>query len=266
MSDNQVLRELENGILTLTLNRPEALNATTLEMGAQLYRFLEDAQADPEVRVVVLTGAGRAFCAGGDVKGMNARADELASDVGLQLQRIDVHSRRMSVLLRRVEKPVIAMVNGAAAGWGCDLALACDIRVASDRAKFSEAFVKRGLLPDGGATYLLPRLIGLDRALELMWTGDLIDAGTAERLRLVTHVVPPEELRDRTMELAGKIAASAPLAVRMIKRAVYRQQDMNIDQAMEQTALILGVLRQSGDHREGVRAFVEKRQPTFTGR
>lgn len=266
MSTEQLQVVRQDGIMTITLNRPEALNAVSAAMAEGVYQALEAAHNDRAVRVVVLTGAGRAFCAGGDVKTMGARAEELAASVPAQLDRLDTHTRRIPVLLRRIDVPVIAMVNGVAAGWGCDLALACDIRIASDQARFTEAFIKRGLLPDGGATYTLPRLIGLDRALELMWTGDMLDAAEALRLGMVTRVVPHDELAVRTYELAAKIAQMAPLAVRTIKRAVYRQMDLDFAQAMEHTALYLNILRQSEDHAEGVRAFIEKREPRFQGR
>jgi enoyl-CoA hydratase/carnithine racemase len=266
MPTEQLLTERTDGIVTLTLNRPEALNAISSDMAEALVAALEAAHHDRSVRVVIITGAGRAFCSGGDVKAMGARAEELAASVPAQLDRLDTHTRRIPVLLRRIDVPVIAMVNGVAAGWGCDLALACDLRIASDRARFTEAFIKRGLLPDGGATYTLPRLIGPDRALELMWTGDMLDAAEALRLGMVTRVVPHDELEQRTRELAARIAQMAPLAVRTIKRAVYRQMDLDFAQAMEHTALYLGILRQSEDHAEGVRAFVEKREPRFQGR
>lgn len=266
MPGDHLLLERQDGVLTITLNRPEVLNAIDPPMAEDLYAALEAAHRDRETRAVIITGAGRAFCAGGDVKTMGERSAHLASSVPAQIEHLDTASRRIPVLLRRIDVPVIAMVNGVAAGWGCDLALACDIRIASDQARFSEAFVKRGLLPDGGGTYNLPRLIGTDHALELIWTGDIIDAATAHRLGLVTHVVPHAELAARTRELVAKIAAGAPLAVRAIKRAVYRQMDLDFAQAMEHTALYLGILRQSEDHAEGVRAFAEKRQPVFRGR
>ena len=161
---------------------------------------------------------------------------------------------------------MIAAVNGVAAGWGFDLAMACDIRLASDQARFAEAFVRRGLVPDGGGTWTLPRTIGLDRACELIFTGRTVDAAEAERIGLVTRVVPTDRLADETRALATAIAANAPLAVQLAKRMIHEQLQMSFDQAMQQTALFLATMRRSEDHQEGINAFLEKREPIFRGR
>lgn len=261
----QVLFDVQDHIAEITLNRPEALNALSESMRDGLWEALNRVESDPEIRVAIITGAGRAFCAGGDVKSMAQRGQEEASSARLQMETLRALGRRIPVKVASMDKPIIAAVNGAAAGWGCDLAVACDFRIASDQARFSEAFVKRGLLPDGGATWTLPRLIGKDQALRLILTGDLIDAREAQRIGLVTEVVPAAELMERTREFAGQIARNAPLAVQLAKRAVAEGADFSFPQAMDQIATFLGILRNTQDHREGVRAFIEKRDPKFVG-
>lgn len=256
--------ELSGGVCWLTLDRPEQMNALTPEMGDGLVSALEQAGRDDEVRVIVITGAGRAFCAGGDLKTMNVRAERERTAVG-RLEALNAAGRRLPVLLRQVQKPVIAAVNGAAMGWGCDLAIACDIRIAAESARFGELFVKRGLVPDGGATYNLPRLIGMDHAAELIFTGRIVDAAEALRIGLVTRVVPAAALHTEVRQLAEEIAANAPLAVQTAKRLLYAQQNLTIEQAMEQVTFFLSTLRQSEDHHEGVAAFLEKREAVFRG-
>lgn len=256
--------ELDGGVCWFTLDRPEQMNALTPEMGDGLVSALEQAGRDDEVRAIVITGAGRAFCAGGDLKTMNVRAERERTATG-RLEALHAAGRRIPVLLRQVQQPVIAAVNGAAMGWGCDLAVACDIRIAAEGARFGELFVKRGLIPDGGATYNLPRLIGMDRAAELIFTGRIVDAAEALRIGLVTRVVPAAELDTEARRLAAEIAANAPLAVQTAKRLLYAQQNLTIEQAMEQVTFFLSTLRQSEDHHEGVAAFLEKREAVFRG-
>ena len=197
-----VLLDVQDHIAEITLNRPEALNALSPQMGSGLLEALERVESDPEIRVAIITGAGRAFCAGGDLKTMRERGAAERANARLRVEALRGKTRQIPVKVASLDKPVIAAVNGAAAGWGCDLAVACDFRIASDQAKFTEAFVKRGLLPDGGATWTLPRLIGKDQALRLILTGDLIDAREAHRIGLVTEVVPAAELMERTREFA----------------------------------------------------------------
>lgn len=258
-----ILFEVEDGIATITLNRPEQLNAFTPIMLEEVAQAVEEARDDDAIRVLVLTGAGRAFCSGGHVKTMGQAVGEAAKTVGRQRLR-GIH--QMQSGLHNLNKPTIAAVNGPAVGGGLDLAMNCDLRIASDRATFSEIYVKLGLAPGAGGTYSLPRLVGLPKALELAMTGDFLDAQEALRLGLVNKVVPHEELVAATKELATKLAANAPLSVQHIKRAVYRSLNMSLEETLEYMAFVVERLRQTEDHKEALSARAEKRPPVFHGR
>ena len=267
MENPHLTYAVEDYIATITLNRPEAMNALSAEMQDGLLAALEEVRRDDDVRVLVITGAGRAFCAGGDLKTMIARGEAERAEGALgRVRSLEATGRRIPVMLKALAKPTIAAVNGTAAGWGCDLALACDLRVAAESTRFTEAFVKRGLVPDGGATWLLPRLAGLERACELIFTGKVIDAREAQAIGLVGRVVTDAELLDAAYETAGQIAANAPLAVQLAKRMIHDQLGMGFEQAMQQIGVFLYTVRDSDDHREGVTAFLEKRDPVFKGR
>lgn len=260
MAYQDIIYTKAEGIATITLNRPDRLNAIVARMMHEMAEALEDAQNDDEVRVVVITGAGRGFCAGADVR-------EVLSQAGGERVREELRGvHRMSLTLRRCDRPVIAAVNGAAVGAGCDIALQCDIRIASENARFGEVFVRLGLAPGSGGTYLLPQLVGLEKACELLVTGDIIDAKEAERIGLVSRVVPAGELEAATKALATKIAHQPPLAVRAIKRAIRRSLELGFEGTLDYMANLQPLLRQTEDHQEGVRAFTEKRQPQFKGR
>jgi enoyl-CoA hydratase/carnithine racemase len=216
------------------------------------------------VRAIVITGAGKGFCAGGDVKAMQeanqaARARPLA-------ERVAPSRDRTVLLMRDSPKPLIAAVNGAAAGAGMNLALACDIRIGSSAARFSQAFVRRGLHPDWGGTYFLPRVVGMAKACEMIFTGQIIDADEALRLGIVSAVHPPERLLAATQELATKIAQGPPIAIRLARRALYRNQDADLKSALEFETFAQNICSETQDAREGIAAFVEKREPTFMGR
>jgi len=251
----------EEGIATITLNRPDRMNAFSPEMTRSIYRAVRDAEKDRKARVLVITGTGRAFCTGGDVKAMSERFDQPSTEEG----ESGSGEVQLPVLLQRFGKPIIASINGVTVAGGLDLACACDIRIASDRARFAMVYVRRGMVPVGGGTFLLPRLIGIDRACQLIWTGDMIDARAAESMGLVTTVVPHEELESVTRELAEKLAKGAPLAIQKAKRAIYEGLEMDMESALVHVASDVKELQESEDHKEGVRAFVEKRAPVFRG-
>src|SRR5215813_941843 len=225
-----LLYAVKDAIATLTLNRPERLNALGDTLRDDLHDAVLRATADPEVRVIVLTGAGKGFCSGGDVKAMN-EAKEAHTERPV-VEKIAPLRDRVLMAMRDAPQPIIAAVNGAAAGAGMNLALACDIRLASTAARFGETFVKRGLHPDWGGTYFLPRIVGLAKAAELIFTGDMIDAAEALRLGIVSAVHPPEELLPRTYEFAQKIAAGPPIAIRLARRALHHNQGVGLQESL----------------------------------
>ncbi|MEP7360504.1 MAG: enoyl-CoA hydratase-related protein [Chloroflexota bacterium] len=248
-----------DGVLTITLNRPDALNAFTVEMKEGLLAALKDAARDKSVRVVILTGAGRAFSAGQDLK---ERSGPDVNDLGTELR---ARYNPIILAMRRLEKPVIGAINGVAAGAGISIAIACDILIASDKASFMEAFGRVGLVPDTGSSWFLPRLVGPARAAEMMFTADSVDAVTAERIGLVNRVVAADELMTAASELAARLAQSAPIALALAKRALNRALNSTLADALEFEAQLQSIAGRSADHKEGVAAFVEKRAAKFTG-
>jgi 2-(1,2-epoxy-1,2-dihydrophenyl)acetyl-CoA isomerase len=251
--------ERTNSVLTITLNRPDVLNAVNDLMAKELQDALRQGARDAAVRCLILTGAGRGFCSGADLRD---RAGAITS------YREHLHATFNPVILaiRTMEKPVLAAVNGVAAGAGCSLALAADIRVASDRASFIELFSRIGLVPDSGSTWFLPQLVGLGKALEMTYTADPVDASEALRLGLVNRVVAHEELLSKTMELAGRLAAGPTKAYGLTKRAITYALGATLEQALEYEAQVQDVAGATADHREGVAAFLQKRQPKYEGR
>jgi 2-(1,2-epoxy-1,2-dihydrophenyl)acetyl-CoA isomerase len=259
-----LLYSVQDRIATLTLNRPERLNALGDTLRDDLYDAVTKSANDPNVGVLVITGAGRGFCSGGDVKSMSER--ERSAEAPSPLDRFPPIRDRIVLAMRDCPKPIIAAVNGAAAGAGMNLALACDMRIASSAARFSQAFVKRGLAPDWAGTWFLPRVVGTAKAFELIFTGDTIDANEALRLGIVNAVVGTEELMPATYKLARKIADGPPVAIAVSKRAVYHNQDVDLRAGLEFETFAQGLCRETEDSKEGVRAFVEKRAPVFRGR
>lgn len=269
---DQVLYETASGIATLTLNHPERLNALSAQMMQGIIAALERFRFDDEGKVLIITGAGKAFCVGGDVKMMDAAHERRETGSAPVFDPIAIREQyrhgvhQIPRILRRIDKPVIAAVNGAAAGAGCDLTLMADIRIAGEHAKFGEVFCKIGLAAGAGGAYFLPRLVGIEKACELMFTGDIIDAQEALRIGLVSRVVPDDKLLDETRALAARMANGATAALKMAKFALYRGLDQTLDESLELMALMQSMLHGTHDHREGVRAFAEKRPPRFQGR
>ena len=255
-----ILLEKADAIATLTLNRPEARNAIDLTMREEIVSALDELEAEAAIRVVLFTGAGEHFCAGGDVKSMRAKRHTAAEG------RARVESlNRMVLRLVHFPRPTIAMVDGFAVGAGCNLALCCDLIVASDRAKFGEVFARIGLVPDGAGTYFLPRRVGLAKAKELVFTADVIDAAEALRIGLVNRVVPAGDLRAVTLELALKIAHGPPRALALAKELLNRASTSELDAALDLEAFAQAVALTTEDHQEGLAAFFEKRAPRFSG-
>ncbi|MBI2856729.1 MAG: enoyl-CoA hydratase [Chloroflexi bacterium] len=257
MSDEIVL-ERDGSVAILRLNRPEKLNALTMANRAEIQHMIDRVRSDDEIRTLIITGTGRGFCAGADMG---------AADSGAVVSRRDILEPvgRTPVVIAGLEKPTIAAVNGVAVGAGLSIALACDIRIAAENARFGAMWVKRGLMPDGGTTYYLPYLLGMSRALELMYTGDMVEAREAERIGLVSRVVPLDQLMETARGLAHKIAKGPPIAIELIKRAAYKALYERLEAQMEFETYGVRVCEATQDHKEGIRSFVEKREPDFKG-
>jgi 2-(1,2-epoxy-1,2-dihydrophenyl)acetyl-CoA isomerase len=254
-----VLLEVGDGIATITLNRPDALNALTVPMKQELLAAFRAVERDPVVRAVILTGAGRAFCAGQDLR---ERLEPDAAPLGTELrERYNPIIRAM----RGLEKPIVGAINGVAAGAGASLAFACDLRIAAEGASFALAFGRVGLVPDSGATWLLPRLVGGARAAEIALLNDPVPATAALSMGLVMRVVPAAELSGAAREMAGRLAQGAPLALALTKRALNAAWDRGLEGALEYEAFLQDLAGRSHDHAEGITAFMDKRAPRFSG-
>ena len=251
--------EAADGIATITLDRPDALNAFDRTMKHELLEAILMAGRDKAVRVVILTGAGRAFSAGQDLR---ERQEPAAAPLSSVLR--DEYNP-LILAMRRLEKPIVGAINGIAAGAGASVALACDLRVAADGATFMLAFGRLGLVPDSGATWFLPRLVGPAIAAELALTGEPLTAEDALRRGVVNRVVPADSLMDEARALATRLAAGAPRALALTKRAMARSLEVGLEDALAQEASLQGVAGATSDHAEGLAAFLEKRPPRFTG-
>lgn len=257
-----LLAEQRDGVLTLTLNRPDVLNSLTLAMMKGLLDALRKAEKDKGIRCVVITAAGRAFCAGADLGDLQRRQAEAPFSLGDELRG---HFNPLIAQIRRMEKPVVGAVNGLAAGAGASLILASDLKVCSEKATFINAFVKVGLVPDSGMTFYMPRFLGLSLALEHAWTARPITAQQALRCGWVNRVVPAEKLAEETAALTSELAKAPPLAVALTKRAINRSLENGLEAQMEYEAQLQEILGKTKDHQEGVKAFLAKRPPQFEG-
>ncbi len=256
--------EKKDGIVLLTLNRPDRLNALTWDSWREITQAVGGLGEDDEARVLVVTGSGRGFCSGTDLAAAAAGAGEAPPEVS-RSERLRSRYLGAAALLA-CPKPSIAAVNGVAAGGGLSLCLACDVRIASQEARFSAIWSRRALVPDFGCSYLLPRIVGMSKALELMYTGQMIDAQEALAIGLVGQVVAAEELLPTAMALAERIAKGPPIAIELAKRLAYRGWRQEIESQSEYEEYLQRLCIESEDAQEGVRSFLEKREPVFRGR
>ena len=263
MQFETVKTETKNGVLWMTLNRPDKLNAFNEQMGNDLLEALKEGEKSTEIRCLVLTGEGRAFSVGEDLSSNRA-----AYEGGKAVPFGEILKRRYNPIvqrMRKMEKPVLAAVNGVTAGAGLGLALACDLRVASDKATFHEAFIKVGLVPDAGTSFWLPRILGPGKAMEVGLLGEPIDAAKAMSMGLVNWVFPDERFREEAARLAERLARGPTKAMGLTKRAMNRAVVVDMDSALEYEMYLQDIAGRTRDHIEGVKAFFDKRDPTFTG-
>jgi enoyl-CoA hydratase len=260
MEFRYIIHEKSEGIATITLNRPEALNAFSKEVVEELLLAIEDAGSDENVRVVVLTGAGeKAFSAGADIKAM-------VGMTALKARELSLMGERLCVALENLEKPVIAALNGYALGGGLEVAMSCDIRIASETARMGQTEINIGLIPGWGGTQRLTRLVGKTKAKEMVFTGKMVDAKTAEQLGIVNMVVPADKFRETVRQFAFELASKAPVAIKVAKGLINKGADISLDSALALEREGFGVVASSEDLKEGVSAFTEKRKPAFKGK
>jgi 2-(1,2-epoxy-1,2-dihydrophenyl)acetyl-CoA isomerase len=259
-----VLFEKRDRIATLTLNRPERFNAYSPEMRAGIARTIDDVANDEDISVLVITGAGdKGFCTGYDWR---LRASQNPADIGLgNKYRLDPLGW-ISRWVYQLKKITIAAVNGVAAGGGAGLALSCDFRIASENARFSTAFIKRGLVVDTGIAYFLPRLVGLTKALEISLSGDVLDAREAEHIGLVSKVVPADKLMEATNEFAARFTKMPSVALQLTKRLIYKGLSLSLEDTLDYESYFQLICFQTDDVKEGIKSFLEKREPKFTGK
>lgn len=262
LSKKHVLYDTKGSIAIITLNRPETKNAFSSEMITLWRDYLRRAKEDEGVQVIIVTGNGDTFCSGGDIRDMaegKLKSWDMKRFLWDGVQRI-------ILTMEDLDKPVIAAVNGYAMGAGMDMAIMCDMRICSDRARFAESYIRMGLVPGDGGAYFLPRVVGTSKALELLLTADILSAEEALRLGIVNRVVPHESLMEETIKFAEKIASRPPLAIRMMKRAVYQGLTSPLRSHLDYVSSQLSLLSETEDHIEAARAFLEKRKPVFKGR
>jgi 2-(1,2-epoxy-1,2-dihydrophenyl)acetyl-CoA isomerase len=262
MDYETILYSVDEGVLTITLNRPDVLNAFNRKMTTEIQDALKQAERDANARCIVFTGAGRAFSSGEDLKARQAEGEGSGSFNSTLRERYNPIVLKM----RNMEKPIIGSINGVAAGAGLSIALACDLRIASEKASFIEVFVRVGLIPDSGASFLLPRLVGLGKALEMAFLGDSIDAQEAYRIGLVNRVVAPGELESTTKELAQRLAKGPTRAIGLAKRNMNRALEIGLTDTLEYEVHAQEAAGASADYKEGLAAFIEKRTPNYIGK
>ena len=266
MDFETIICEKKEGVGIITFNRPERINAINPQMTVELGDAVTDFSEDDEVRVVLIKGSGRGFCSGADVGGMPTGKQQPQSPRGAEDIRRNFRGAQKVVLgLQRLEKPAIAQIHGPCVGAGWDIASACDIRYGSDECRFMVAFIRIGLFPGWGGTWLMPRIMGVAKAAEYLFTGDFLGAEEAHRIGVLNRVVPLDELEEETMVLAKKIAAGPPIALRLSKLQLYKGLEMDLETAMQMAAACETITLTSEDHREGVTAFREKRPPAYKG-
>ena len=257
-----ILLKKQDSIATITINRPEARNALDTKTREELLSAIEGIAQDDDIRVVIFTGAGdKSFISGADIRVFKELTPPAAIDSSYSVGGMGLYQK-----IRQLEKPTIAAINGYALGGGCELAMCCDIRIASENASFGQPEIKIGIMPGGGGTQMLPRLVGIGKAKELCFTGDIIDARDAERLGLVNRVVPLEKLEETVMDLAKKIASKSPLILKYIKRSLNLSLQTNLDTGLAFETQTFSTCFATEDKQEGVSAFLEKRKPQFRGK
>ncbi len=264
MDFQNIILKKEEHIATMILNRPEKLNALNWQMTEEMIAAIQDVGQDDEMRVLIITGAGRGFCSGQDVGGLKERSE--AKMTAEEFRRRFKRELNIVLGLQKLEKPTIAMVNGACVGAGCDLAFACDIRIGSDNARFVVGYVARGLIPGWAGTYLYPRVMGLGRALEFLFSGDALEAKEAEKIGVLNKLVSADQLQTETRMLARKIAEKPPVAMRLTKQQVYRGLWLDMETAAEFAITAETIAVTSEDHKEAISSFLEKRPPSYRGR
>jgi 2-(1,2-epoxy-1,2-dihydrophenyl)acetyl-CoA isomerase len=268
MDFETIIYEKADGLATITLNRPERMNAFTAQMIDEWYAALQDAHGDTGVRVVIVTGAGRGFCAGADVGGGRISGGL----VDRERSRVDTRNwlrdgvQRIPRLVSLMDKPYIAAVNGAAVGAGMDMASMCDLRFAADSARFGMTYVRMGIIPGDGGCYYLPRIIGMAKALDMIWTGRIVDAQEALAVGYVSAIVPADELMAHTRDYALKLANGPAVAIQQAKRLAYRSQDVTVEAALDLAQQAMFIAQSTEDAIEGPKSFAEKREPQFKGR
>ncbi len=262
---SDLIIEKKETVVWITLNRPKFSNSFSDEMIVNLCRVLREADWDENIRTIVITGEGKSFCAGGDVKAMEERTGMFAGESEELRQRHTKGIQQIPLTIESLQTPLVAMVNGAAIGAGCDLACMCDIRIGCQHARFGETFVKLALVPGDGGAFFLQRVIGYAKAMELSLTGRIIDPEEALKLGLLNQLVDQDDLRETTEKMVNAITANSPVAVAMIKKAIRNARTAEINGHLDLVAAFQGITQRTGDHAEGVRALKEKRQPNFKG-